>query len=203
MDAVQRSRQSASPQRFLCCKPICSRSLQPDLRLSVQLWHVGCVLHSVHNEEFLTNEQRELKPMSHNASTTSKPVNIALWIIQILLAIMFVMAGLAKVTGDATMVENFEKIGLGQWFRVLTGVVEMASALLLVVPKLNWAGAGLLVATMIGASVAHFTVLGGSAVPAMVFGVLAGIVLVGRGRSWIVFNVSDESALSERTADAT
>jgi putative oxidoreductase len=42
---------------------------------------------------------------------------IALWALQTLLAIMFAMAGLAKVFGDPAMVEMFATIGIGKWFQ--------------------------------------------------------------------------------------
>ncbi len=42
--------------------------------------------------------------------------NIALWILQILTAAVFLMAGFIKLSGDPMMVEGFAKIGLGQWF---------------------------------------------------------------------------------------
>ena len=57
------------------------------------------------------------------------------------------------------MVQMYETIGFGQWFRYLTGVIEVGSALLLFVPSLAGFAAVLLACTMVGAIVAHFTVL--------------------------------------------
>lgn len=48
---------------------------------------------------------------------SSKAKNIALWSLQVLIAAAFLMAGFAKLSGQPMMVEMFEKIGVGQWFR--------------------------------------------------------------------------------------
>lgn len=99
-----------------------------------------------------------------------KGLNIALWILQILLAVAFFMAGGAKLSGAPAMVQVFDKIGLGQWFRYLTGIVEVGSALLLLIPGFAGLGALLLVCTMVGAVISHLTILGGS--PAAPLGLL-------------------------------
>lgn len=54
----------------------------------------------------------------------------------------------------------FAKIGFGQWFRYATGVIEIAGGVLFLFPRTCLAGAVLLVCTMLGAIVAHVTVLG-------------------------------------------
>lgn len=110
----------------------------------------------------------------------SKAKNVALWILQILTAAAFLMAGLAKLSAQPMMVALFDKLGFGQWFRYLTGSIEVVSAILLLIPRLNVVGAALLVCTMIGAVLAHLTILGGSPLPAIVLGVLSAIVLWGR-----------------------
>jgi uncharacterized membrane protein YphA (DoxX/SURF4 family) len=88
--------------------------------------------------------------------------------VQIALALAFVMAGSAKLSGEPVMLAMFEKLGLGQWFCYLTGCIEVASAILLLIPKFVALGALLLCATMIGAVIAHLFVIGGNAtVPAV------------------------------------
>jgi putative oxidoreductase len=57
------------------------------------------------------------------------------------------------------MVDMFSTIGVGQWFRYVTGLIEVGSAILLFVPSLAIVGAILLICTMVGAIIAHFTVL--------------------------------------------
>ena len=121
--------------------------------------------------------------MTLQNTRSNTAVHIALWSLQILLASAFVMAGFSKLASEATMVSNFEKIGMGQWLRYVAGAIEVTAAYLLVTRHLSSVGGALLVCTMIGATVAHLsTPLGGSAVPAMVLGGLAAVVVAGRWR---------------------
>ncbi|SFQ96949.1 DoxX family protein [Poseidonocella sedimentorum] len=100
-----------------------------------------------------------------------------------LLTLAFVAAGGAKLAGVDMMVATYDAIGLGQWFRYLTGIVEIAGAVLLWLPRRQVVGAGLLGATMVGAALAHLVVLGPSAVPAIVLGLLsAGVLYIHRAQ---------------------
>ena len=93
---------------------------------------------------------------------------IALWIVQIALAGMFLLVGGSKLLGAPAMVGLFDAIGIGQWFRYLTGLIEVGSALALLVPSIAVFGALALVATMVGAIVTHLFIVGGSpAIPAI------------------------------------
>jgi putative oxidoreductase len=94
-----------------------------------------------------------------------------------LLTLAFAAAGIAKLTGVPMMVETFDHVGIGQWFRYVTGIIEVGSAILLWVPGFQAVAAGLLVCTMIGASIAHLTVLPTPIFPALVLGVLAAVAL--------------------------
>lgn len=94
-----------------------------------------------------------------------------------LLTAAFVAAGTAKLIGAEPMVAVFEAIGWGQWFRTLTGAVEVGAAILLWVPGLQYIGAALLLATMIAAIGFHLLVLGPSLVPALVLGLIAAFIL--------------------------
>src|SRR6267378_6344700 len=76
---------------------------------------------------------------------------VTLWIIQIALAGMFLMAGGSKLLGAAPMVALFNAVGIGQWFRYVTGLLEIGAAVALLVPRAAVFGALLLVPTMIGA----------------------------------------------------
>jgi putative oxidoreductase len=93
---------------------------------------------------------------------------IALWTTQVVLASLFLRAGGSKLAGAPVMVALFEAIGFGQWFRYVTGLVEVVSGVVLLVPSLAPFGALALVATMVGAIVTHVFVIGASpAVPAV------------------------------------
>jgi putative oxidoreductase len=90
------------------------------------------------------------------------------WALQILGAAMFAFAGFSKLSGAPDMVGAFAAIGIGQWFRYLTGTIEVVSAALLLVPALAVYGAIALAVTMVGAIVTHVAIIGGSPVAAIV-----------------------------------
>jgi uncharacterized membrane protein YphA (DoxX/SURF4 family) len=93
---------------------------------------------------------------------------------------MFLMVGFFKLSGDPQMVGLFDAIGLGQWFRYLTGSLEVLGAVLLLIPRLSGLGALLLVGTMLGAVATHLFVVGGSPLPAIILLVVTGVVAWGR-----------------------
>lgn len=102
-------------------------------------------------------------------------LNIA---IKALLTLAFVAAGFAKLSGVDMMVATFDAIGFGQWFRYVTGAIEIGGAILLWVPRKAWIGAGLLTCTMICAVLAHLLILGPSPLPAAVLGLLSAYILL-------------------------
>jgi uncharacterized membrane protein YphA (DoxX/SURF4 family) len=93
---------------------------------------------------------------------------VVLWILQIAAAGLFLLGGFSKLLGAAAMVQMFDAVGIGQWFRYLTGGIEVVAALLLLVPQLAFFGAAALAFTMAGAIVTHLFVIGGSPMPAVV-----------------------------------
>lgn len=101
----------------------------------------------------------------------------ALISLKCLLALTFSVAGFAKLAGVEMMILIYEQIGVGQWFRYVTAVIEIISAILLMLPGKQVYGAILLVCTMIGAVFAHLFILGPSALPAFALGALSTIVL--------------------------
>ena len=110
------------------------------------------------------------------ASTPPRWTSVSLWVVRGLLALAFAGAGGAKLYGVPMMVQEFEHIGLGQWFRYLTGTLELLGAFLILVPSLVAFGALLLIGIMIGAIITHLFVIGGTAVPALVLLALSAIV---------------------------
>jgi len=110
----------------------------------------------------------------------SKAKNTVLWAMQILTAAAFLTAGFGSLSGYPMMVETFDKIGVGQWFRYVTGAIEVASAIMLLIPSLTPVGAALLVCTMTGAVLSHLFLIGGSPVAALVLLCFAAIILWGR-----------------------
>ena len=97
--------------------------------------------------------------------------------LRILLSIAFLGAGGAKLAGVDMMVMTFDQIGWGQGFRYLSGAIEVTGVALLWLPRRQVIGAAVLGGTMLGAVLTHWFILGPSAVPAMVLGLLCSAVL--------------------------
>jgi len=114
------------------------------------------------------------------SGSTAKIINVVLWVLQIAAAGMFLMVGFLKLSGDAQLVGLFETIGLGQWFRYLTGTLEVAGAFLLLIPRTSGLGALMLAGVMVGAVVTHVFIVGGSPLPAIILLVATGVVAWGR-----------------------
>ena len=102
-----------------------------------------------------------------------------LWSAQALLALAFLAAGGAKLAGVPEIVGLFDRIGWGQWLRFVTAAVEITGAILLLVPRAAWVGAGLLLCTMIGALIVNLT-RGEHPAGALALGALALLVLWAR-----------------------
>jgi uncharacterized membrane protein YphA (DoxX/SURF4 family) len=119
-------------------------------------------------------------PHDTNDLRPGKVLTAALWVVQVLLALMFLMAGGSKLVGTPPMVGLFNAIGIGQWFRYVTGCLEVLGAGLLLVPRTNGLGAALLVPVMLGAITTHLLVLHSS--PAIPSALLVGLAFVVWGR---------------------
>lgn len=78
------------------------------------------------------------------------------------------------------MVTVFGNIGLGQWFRYLTGTLEVLGGIGLLIPRLAGLAALMLAAVMVGAVLTHLFVLGGS--PALPLALLVAMAIVAWAR---------------------
>ncbi|MFJ7828381.1 DoxX family protein [Psychrobacillus sp. NPDC096623] len=111
-------------------------------------------------------------------------MTILAWFLQGLLGLMFIMAGLGKIMGSKMHIEGFTKWGLPQWFRVVTGGIELGAAILLIVGFWNATsaliGAAILVAVGIGGVITHIRIKDSMKDTAMilVLGVLALVLLI-------------------------
>ena len=110
----------------------------------------------------------------------SKGLNIALWCVQVLLALAFLGAASGKLLGKPEMVALFDAVGIGQWFRIVTGLLELAGAVLIVVPKTRSIGASVLAGVMAGAIATHLFVLHNAPTAPLVLLLLTSFVLWGR-----------------------
>src|SRR5579871_3666880 len=110
----------------------------------------------------------------------SKTKNVALWVLAGLLALVFVASGGFKF-GAQQAIDNFHKWGYPDWFRLLTGVIEVASGALLLVPRARLFAAAALACTMVGAVLTHLShgEMANAPVPAVL---LILLIVLGVGR---------------------
>ena len=121
---------------------------------------------------------------SFTPAAPRKGLGIVLWTLQVAAAAMFLMAGFSKLAGAPPMVALFSAIGIGQWFRYLTGALEVTGAVLLLVPRLSGVGGLLLAGVMTGAVATHVFVVGGNpVVPIVLFVVTATVAWFRRDRT--------------------
>jgi len=122
-----------------------------------------------------------------------KALNITLWTLQAFVTLAFVAAAAGKLLGSAAMIALFDAVGVGQWFRYVTGLLELVGALLLIVPGMAAFGAVVLACVMAGAVVAHYTVLHTAPTAPLLLLVLAGLIVWGR-RSAVDGSVTEKGA---------
>jgi uncharacterized membrane protein YphA (DoxX/SURF4 family) len=102
---------------------------------------------------------------------------IFVWVLRLLFAALFLFAGFMKVTSQPMMVAEFDVVGLGQWFRFLTGGLELLGAVTLLVPRASALGALLLLLVDLGAFVAQVTVLHVDWIHTVVIGLLLAVLV--------------------------
>lgn len=87
-------------------------------------------------------------------TTRRRPVagTVALWVLQVLLAGVFVMAALPKVNGDPVAVAGFDLLGLGVPGMIVVGWLELLGALALLIPRLCGLAATCQILLMVGAT---------------------------------------------------
>jgi putative oxidoreductase len=83
------------------------------------------------------------------------------WVLRAGVAVAFVVFGLEKFpsTQDNHWVGFFDQIGVGQWFRYFTGIVEVIGGALVLFPLTARIGLAILAATMATASAIHVLVI--------------------------------------------
>jgi putative oxidoreductase len=87
-----------------------------------------------------------------------RSVAVALWAAQAVLALQLASGGVLKLIGDAAMVDLFTDIGAGQWFRYAVGLVELAGAVGLLIPRLCGLAALGVSALLVGATVTNVAI---------------------------------------------
>ena len=119
-------------------------------------------------------------------------MSILIIIVQVVLGLLFVLIGSMTIAGMKMFVENFRQFGYPQWFRIVTGSLEVLGGLgLLIGIWLPWlaelASAGLTL-VMLGAVISQLRVraLNRIALP-IVMGVLAILIVVGYWPTFLHF----------------
>ena len=95
-----------------------------------------------------------------NASRARPRLDFASWALRILLALVFLFEGFDKLGSRRLWIRVFAEIGVGQWLRYATGIVEIVAAVLILVPPATTIATILIGCTMAGAFLAHVFVIG-------------------------------------------
>ena len=98
--------------------------------------------------------------------------------------LLFVYIGWTKFDSHSMWVQIFERIGLGQWFRYVTGAIQIAGGVLLLPSRTRVLGGAMIACTMLGAAAADVFVLGYGPL-AIVPLALCGIAATIAGQAWI------------------
>ena len=112
--------------------------------------------------------------------------NVAILGFQAVLGLVGLGVGGAKVTHQEDQVEDFQRFGYPQWFRIVTGLVEIGAGIGLLVgllwrPELAWVGGLLLSGVMVGAVMTHIRTgdpPSKTAIPAALFVLTAGLLTI-------------------------
>ena len=107
--------------------------------------------------------------------------NIVIWVLRILVAGLFAFAAFMKLSGQPTMVQEFGVVGLGDWFRIFTGLVEIVGVAAVLYPVTTAWGALVLLCVDVGAFIAQVTRIHQDWVHTIVIGaVVAGLLYLTR-----------------------
>jgi hypothetical protein len=93
--------------------------------------------------------------MSHN-----KALTIASWVLRVATAVILLQTLFFKFTGAKESVYIFSTLGMEPWGRIATGMVELAGAILILMPTTVVYGAALSLGVISGAIYFHVTKLG-------------------------------------------
>ena len=115
------------------------------------------------------------------------------WILRLAVAGVFLSVGASKFDADAYWVKVFNQIGWGDWFRYLTGILQVTGAVLVVVPRTFTIGIGILACTMLGAAAVWIVKFGAPANAIIPAAILVALVVIGFHGARVDKKSSDES----------
>jgi uncharacterized membrane protein YphA (DoxX/SURF4 family) len=82
------------------------------------------------------------------------------WIFRITAAVILLQTLYFKFTGQPESVELFTKLGVEPWGRIATGIIELLTSILLLLPSTVFVGAFLGIGIMSGAILSHLAIIG-------------------------------------------
>lgn len=110
--------------------------------------------------------------MSNTVKPSSRLQAITIWGLRGVLGVLFLAAAAMKLSSQPQMIAEFQTIGLGQWFRIFTGSLELIGAIAIFVPQSSIIGATILLIVDLGAFAAQVAVLHMDWVHTIVIGAL-------------------------------
>ena len=126
---------------------------------------------------------REVGIVTSEPAVRTRPrLKITHWVVRAAVAFIFISTGLEKfsIGPGEEWIRIFSKIGIGDWFRYLTGAMEIVGGLLLLIPLATMVGVVLLMVCMLGAIVCHLFVLGDPFSSIINVGLIPAILAAGR-----------------------
>ncbi len=96
------------------------------------------------------------------AEVRRKRQRITAWILRCLIGLIFAVVGTTKLTGTGNTIDYFTAIGWGQWFRYVTGSLDLLGVALLFLRHLAPYGAVIIALSAGLATLISLTVLQGN-----------------------------------------
>jgi putative oxidoreductase len=110
--------------------------------------------------------------------TRQRAAHLGLWALQAVTAVATVAAGVTTLIGTGPVMAAFDAIGAGDWVRILTGILQVAGGLGLLIPRLAGLAALALTGLWLVAIATHLFLIGGNPAPAVV------LLLLSAGLAW-------------------
>ncbi|MEV4807829.1 DoxX family protein [Nonomuraea sp. NPDC049421] len=102
----------------------------------------------------MTGNEAVSRPASRGRLATR-----VLLVVRIVVGLDFIIGGVTKLFGIPVMVNLFDRIGAGQWFRYLVGFLELAGGIGVLIPALSGLAAFGLAALLISATFTNVVVI--------------------------------------------
>ena len=84
-----------------------------------------------------------------------KLIEVVLWVLSLVLAIVFFYNGVSKMMGSPLQVAQFDALGLSGGLLIAVGFLECLAGLMLTIPRLALAGGAVLGAIMVISATLH------------------------------------------------